>query len=221
MNPGRPDFTLCLITDRLSLPPGRDLLQTIEQALIGGVGAVQLREKDLSAAELFELALPLRALTRRHGATLLINDRIDVALAVEADGVHLGHGSLPATGARVLLGPQKLIGISTHQLDQIPLAARDGADFITFSPVYFTPSKAPYGAPQGIERLQSACRASAIPVFALGGIRLEHLDEVRAAGAHGIALISAIFAADDPATAACTLVNALNMRGFPASRSSL
>jgi thiamine-phosphate pyrophosphorylase len=217
MSADRPGFALYLITDRLALPPGRDLLKTVEQALTGGVRAVQLREKDLSAAELFDLAIRMRSLTRSHGARLLINDRIDVALAAEADGVHLGHGSLPPTRARALLGPQKLIGVSLHQLDQIPAAAQDGADFITFSPVYHTPSKAAYGAPQGIERLREACRASRIPVFALGGIRAEHLEEVQAAGAYGIALISAIFAAADPAAAARTLLSSLHTRTVPPS----
>ena len=202
MTSDRPGFDLYLITDRLTLPPGRLLLDTLEQALIGGVRAVQLREKDLSASELFELAMKMRSLTRRHEARLLINDRIDVALAVKADGVHLGHHSLPADQARALLGPRKLIGVSTHQLEEIPVAAQNGADFVTFSPVYQTPSKASYGPPQGLERLQSACRISSIPVFALGGIRLDRVQEVRDCGAHGVAVISAIFAAADPSGAA-------------------
>lgn len=196
------DFDIYLITDRLSLPPERLLLDTLEQALDGGVRAVQLREKDLSAKDLFELAVKIRALTRRYDARLLINDRIDVALAVDADGVHLAHNSLPVALARELLGPHKLIGVSTHQLDEIHTAARNGADFLTFSPIYQTPSKIAYGPPQGLERLRHACQISSLPIFALGGIRLDRIHEVRAAGAHGAAVISAIFSAADPSGAA-------------------
>jgi thiamine-phosphate pyrophosphorylase len=210
MTADRLGFNLYLITDRRVIPSGPSLLETVEQALIGGVRAVQLREKDLPAAELFELAVRMRSLTRRYEARLLINDRIDVALAAEADGVHLGHHSLPTARARELLGPLKLIGVSIHHLDQIPKAIREGADFLTFSPVYYTPSKAAYGAPQGVERLKAACQASSIPVFALGGIRLENLQELRAAGARGIALISAILAAPDPSASAHALLSALS-----------
>jgi thiamine-phosphate pyrophosphorylase len=208
------DFCLYLITDRLSLGPGGNLLKAVEQALLGGVPAVQLREKDLSACELFELAVGMRTLTRRYGARLLINDRVDVALAAEADGVHLGHHSLPVENVRKLLGPEKLIGVSTHRLEQILPAARGGADFITFSPIFHTPSKAGYGPPQGIERLRSACRTSPIPVFALGGIQLEKLDGIGAAGAHGIALISGIQSAADPCSAARALLDSLKALNF-------
>jgi len=192
------DFNLYLITDRQLVPAGRTLLQTIELALIAGVRAVQLREKDLTAGELLPLARELRALTRQHGARLLINDRIDVALAVQADGVHLGGHSLPVEVARKLLGPQRLLGVSTHRVDEILRAAEQGADFVTFGPVYATPSKAAYGQPVGIDALREACRLSPLPVFALGGIDLLTAREVRSAGAFGVALISAIIAADDP-----------------------
>lgn len=195
------DFNLYLITDRHQVPAGRTLLQTIETALAAGVRAVQLREKDLTAAELLPLARELRALTRQHGARLLINDRVDVALAVEADGVHLGGHSLPPDLARQLLGPRRLIGVSTHRTDEILRAAEMGADFVTFGPVFATPSKAAYGQPVGIDALAEACRLSPLPVFALGGIDSLTAREVRRAGAQGIALISAIIAAPDPASA--------------------
>lgn len=202
-------FRLYLITARHVLTKERSLVEAVERALRGGVRAVQLREKDLPAAELFHLAGQLRSLTRRYAARLLINDRIDIALAVEADGIHLGAGSLPVAEARRLLGPQKLIGYSAHRLKELSSAESSGADFATFSPIYHTPSKAAWGPPQGIERLRQACRASRLPVFALGGIRQEHLPEVLAAGAHGVAVISAILAAADPTEAAKALTRAI------------
>jgi thiamine-phosphate pyrophosphorylase len=214
MTVDRPGFVLYLITDRLALGSGDNLLKVVEKALRGGVRAVQLREKDLPTRELVELASQMRDLTRRYRARLLVNDRVDVALAVGADGVHLGHQSLPVAEVRRLLGPEKLIGVSTHQLEEILPAAFQGADFLTFSPVYFTPSKACYGPPQGLERLQSACQTSPIPVFALGGIRPEKLPELRAAGASGIAAISAILDAKDPCSAASNMLEALAGAGF-------
>ena len=192
------DFTFYLITDRHQVPPDRTLVQTVEAALQGGVRAVQLREKDLSAAELLPLARELRDLTSRYRARLLINDRIDVALAVAADGVHLGGHSLPAAVARHLLGPQRLIGVSTHHPAEIAAAAAGGADFVTFGPVFATPSKLAYGLPQGLEALRLACQNSPLPVFALGGIKPCHLVALHSAGAAGAAVISALMAAPDP-----------------------
>lgn len=206
----RVDFNLYLITDRLGLPPGRDLLETVAAALAGGVRAVQLREKDLSPRELYPLATELRALTRQHGARLLINDRIDLAQAVAADGVHLAGTSLPTVAARRLLGPEALIGVSTHQLDEILQAGRDGADFATFGPVYPTPSKAAYGPPLGLDPLRAACSVSPLPVFALGGIKTTHIPALLEAGVAGIGLISEIFSASDPQQAAAFLCRQLN-----------
>jgi len=197
------DFALYLITDRRQTPDGH-LLPAVRRALEGGVRAVQLREKDLPAAEFYPLAGELRSLTREFGARLLINDRVDVALATGADGVHLGGHSLPAADARRLLGPDKLIGVSTHRIEEIRTAEENGADFVTFGPVWFTPSKAPFGNPVGLDRLREACAASSLPVFALGGIKPERVAKALAAGAAGVALISAILAAVDPAAAANT-----------------
>ena len=206
------DFNLYLITDRRQAPPGFTLVDAVRAACEGGVRAVQLREKDLSAADLFPLALELRALTRQYGARLLINDRIDLALAVEADGVQLGGHSLPTAAARNILGPERLIGVSTHSLEEIAAASRGGADFVTFGPVYFTPSKAAYGKPAGLDLLEAACCASPLPVFALGGISPERVEPVVAAGAGGVALISAILAQREPASAARTFIALLEKR---------
>lgn len=203
------DFNLYLITDRKQVPSGRTLGEIVHCALRGGVGAVQLREKDLPAAELYPLALELRAITRDFGAKLLINDRIDVALAVAADGVHLGGHSLPVATTRRLLGPEKLIGVSTHRIEEIVGAAVAGADFVTFGPIYPTPSKAAYGPPLGLDALAAACAAPLLPVFALGGIRASQIEALRRHGCHRAAFISAILAAADPTSAAQKLRQAL------------
>lgn len=196
------DFSLYLITDRNQVADQHTLFSTVESALKGGVKAVQLREKDLSATELLPLAQDLRDLTRHYDARLFINDNIDIALAVQADGVHLGGHSRPTDVIRERVGQKLLIGISTHSKAEIKLAAEQGADFVTFGPVYATPSKAEYGAPQGLDKLVDACRNSSIPLFALGGITPARAIEVQHAGASGVALISAIIASPDPRAAA-------------------
>lgn len=196
------DFNLYLITDRNLVASGNTLISAIESALQGGVKAVQLREKDLSATELLPLAQKLRELTSRHDARLLINDHIDIALAVHADGVHLGGHSLPTDVVRAQVGTDMLIGVSTHSIVEITTATQLGADFVTFGPVYATPSKVVFGPPQGLSALSEACNISSLPVFALGGITLARAAEVQKAGASGIALISAIIASPDPRTSA-------------------
>jgi thiamine-phosphate pyrophosphorylase len=195
------DFSLYLITDRHQTA-GRPLLEVVEAALSGGVRAVQLREKDLSPAEQYELAWELRSLTSRFDARLLINDRIDLALAVEADGVQLGKGSLPVTAAR-RVAPDLLIGYSSHSVGEAAAALAKGADFATFGPVFPTPSKAAYGDPVGLGELGRIChQAVGDRVFALGGVKRDNLQQVVAAGCYRVALISDILAAPDPAAAA-------------------
>ena len=201
MFPVEADFRLYLITDR-RLVAGGDLPAAVERALGGGAWAVQLREKDLPARQLYDLARELRAITFRYGAKLLINDRVDVALAAGADGVHLGGASIPPGEARRLLGPKALIGCSTHSAEEAAEAEAGGADFVTFGPVYATPSKAAHGPPVGVEALRHACAAARVPVFALGGVGPRNAGEVVAAGAYGVAAISAVFAAEDPGEAA-------------------
>jgi thiamine-phosphate pyrophosphorylase len=204
------DFHLYFVSDRKNTA-GRPLRDVVHAALDGGVRAIQLREKDLGGAELYRLATDLRALTVRYHARLLINDRLDVALAVEADGVHLGQASFPVDVARRVLGASKIIGVSTHSLSEIDAAA--GADFVVFGPIYFTSSKAAYGAPQGLERLRQAVAHSPVPVVAIGGIKTRQTAEVLTSGAHGIAVISALSAAPDPAQAARELLERLGQQG--------
>lgn len=203
-----PAFDLYLVTDRTQTR-GRDLLWVVEQALEGGVNAVQLREKDLGGRDLFDLAEKARRLCERYHASLFINDRIDVALAVDAAGVQLGKTSLPIETARTLLGPEKLIGASIHSLEELTKAQKGGADFVLFGPVYFTPTKASFGAPQGLAALRNIVENSALPVYAIGGITSENTNAVRNLGARGIALIAAIISAENPKQTAHSIVRLL------------
>lgn len=195
------DFKLYLITDRkLFTPPQADhslLFTAIEEALKGGLKAVQLREKDLGTRDLLDMGYRMRELTKQHGAKLFINDRVDVALAVEADGVHLGQKSMPSYAVRDIAKDRLLIGVSTHSLEEAIGAEKEGVDFITIGPVYHTPSKAQYGEPIGIDTLRKVKAVVSIPVFAIGGIKLDKVREVTNAGADGVAVISAILASED------------------------
>jgi thiamine-phosphate pyrophosphorylase len=191
------DFRLYLITDRKLFRDNSSFYGAIEQALAGGVTAVQLREKDLATRELLDMAYRLRELTGRHGARLFVNDRVDIALAVRADGVHLGGSSLPAEAARRIAGEKFLIGVSTHGIEEAEAAEQEGADFITVGPVYETPSKMKYGKPLGPEILGKVKEKTSVPVFAIGGIKLQKVGEVLGSGAYGVALISAVLAAHD------------------------
>ena len=192
---------LYLITDRHQVQKGHQLLQVVEELLQAGVRMIQLREKDLSAAELYPLAKKLRSLTHKHDSLLLINDRIDLAQAIGADGVHLGGHSLPVKIARQILGPNTLIGASTHSTVEAESAQCQGADFITFGPVFFTPSKERFGAPVGIETLQTICKSCKVPVYGLGGIKANNTRETLQAGAQGVAMISALLSSPEPAQA--------------------
>jgi len=204
-----PDFDLYLVTDR-GMTQGRDLLWVLQQALDGGVKGIQLREKDLVGRELFFLAEAARKLTQRYHALLLINDRIDIALAVDADGVHLSTASIPIESARALLGRQQLLGASTHSLEEAQEAERSGADFVVFGPVYFTPSKASYGSPQGLAALKKVVEKLSLPIYAIGGIKLENIADTRRTGVRGVALISAVMSAADPENATKEILKLFN-----------
>jgi len=189
--------------------------------MAGGLRFLQLREKDLPTRELLFLAYTIRDLTFKSSARLLINDRIDLCLAVQADGVHLRANSFPARIARKILGETKLIGVSTHSLQEAQQAQEEGADFITLGPIYETPSKTGYGPPLGLDTLKAVRRQIKIPILALGGIKKERVREVLEAGADGIALISAILMADDPRQAATHLIHELEQHHGKATREHL
>ena len=201
-------FGLYLVTDRAQTR-GRPLLDVIKMALEGGAEAVQLRERDLSDLELYRLADQTRRLCDDFGAALLINDRIDVALGVDAQGIHLGGHSFPIREARRLLGMGRIIGASTHSVLEARMAEAEGADFVVFGPVHHTPSKARYGEPVGEERMHEAAAAVRIPLLAIGGVNAASVPRLLASGARGVAVISAIHAADDPREATREFVRSL------------
>ena len=203
-----PEFDLYLITDRRQTR-GRELPAVVEQAFEGGVKAIQLREKDLGGKELFALAERLKRLCSRYHASLFVNDRIDVALAVDADGIQLGSSSMPVGAARELVGDKKLIGSSTHSLKEASAAERAGADFLLFGPVYFTPSKAAYGKPLGLEPLKEVVEKISLPVYVIGGIKPENIGATKRAGARGVALVSAVMGAEEPCAASREILKLL------------
>ena len=203
------NFKVYLITDRkqAKIP----LPEAIKLALQGGVRAVQLREKDLPVRELIALSQELRTITKEFGASLFINDRVDVAVAVKADGVHLGHQSMPAKAVRKIVGNGMLIGVSTHSPEEAKNAEAGGADFITFGPVFATPSKSKYGAPVGITVLKELKNEINIPFYALGGVKSGNLLQVLDAGATGVAMISAIMAAEDIKKVSRKIIDAITI----------
>jgi len=188
---------LHLVTDR-SLSLGRSLVEVVREAVAGGVTCVQLREKDCSTREFLEEALLLKELLRPQGLPLIINDRVDIALAIGADGVHLGQSDLPILHARRLLGPDCLIGISAESLDDALEAEQQGADYIGISPVFSTPTKTDTAPALGLEGLRRIREQVRIPLVGIGGINLSNARQVIDAGADGVAVVSAIMSAESP-----------------------
>ena len=191
---------------------------TVAAALEAGVRIVQYRAKqqDVGIDDRQRLveALALRQLCHRHGALFLVNDRVDLALAVEADGVHLGQGDLPLAQARRLLGPGRLIGCSTHALPQLRQAVAEGCDYLGVGPVHATPTK-PGREPVGLAYVAAAAKECPVPFFAIGGIDGPNLPAVLAAGARRVAVVRAITAATDPRAASAALLQALAEAGEP------
>jgi len=196
---------LMLIVEVADATARRDV---IVAALAAGVDAVQLRDRRATGAALLAAARDLRELTHAHDATLLVNDRVDVALASGADGVHLPSDSFPSAAARRLLGPQARIGRSTHAAAEAEEALDEGADYVVLGPIFPTPSKEGFGPPLGVAALTALRRGSR--VLAIGGIDATNAGETRAAGAHGVAVIRAVLDAPDPAAAAQALRTAID-----------
>jgi len=202
------ELRLTLVTDR-SQTRGRDLVAVAGECLAAGLPAIQLREKDLGAAELAALCRRLLAPAQSAGATLIVNDRVDVALAVGVDAVQRTGTSLTVDDIRRIAGTRLRIGASVHSLGDAVDAELKGADWITFGPVYDTASKRAFGPPQGLARLKTVTGRLRVPVIAIGGITPERVGEVLDAGARGVAVISGILAADSPGDATRRFLKAL------------
>jgi thiamine-phosphate pyrophosphorylase len=187
---------LLVVTDRHQTN-GRPLVPLLQEVFKAGGPIVQLRERDLSARELVRLAREVQAVTASNRSQLLINDRIDVALALEGVGVHLRSNSLPVSVARQLLGAQRLVGVSVHTIEEAIQVESQGADYIILGPIYATPSKQMFGPPLGIHTLEKACRLVRIPVIGIGGVTAARAQQMRRAGAFGVAVITAILGATD------------------------
>ncbi|MDH5740251.1 MAG: thiamine phosphate synthase [Nitrospira sp.] len=200
------NFRLLLVTDRHQVR-GRSLSAALEH----GVQAIQLRERDLSTGELLSLAGDIQAIGRPGKVSLIINDRVDLAMALGLDGVHLRADSLPSHSVRQIVGPHRLIGVSTHSAEDACHASQGCADYVVLGPIFDTPSKRSFGPPLGLNLLAHVCRNSAIPVFAIGGITCERVGEVRQAGAHGVAVIGALLTRDDIGVAVREFTSALEV----------
>lgn len=201
---------LYLVTDR-PLALGRDLEWVVSEAVKGGVTLVQLREKDIDTREFVELARRLKALLSPSGVPLLINDRVDVALAADADGVHIGQSDMAYEDARRLLGPDKIIGLSVESVQDALAADATDVDYIAASPVYLTSTKTDTAAALGLEGVSEISGLSRLPLVGIGGMNLRTAADVIRAGADGIAVVSGIMSAPDPRKAAEELLKTVSL----------
>lgn len=197
-----PTPCLSLVTDR-NVTGGRDLEELVEAAVAGGVDLVQLREKELPAGDIYLMAKRLRAITRDK-ALLFVNDRVDIALATECDGVQLGESAMPTSAARGVCGAKLLIGRSVHSLEGAKRAEADGADLLVLGTIFPTGSH-PGAATGGIELVRVVAEEVSVPILAIGGINQDNVASVIRAGASGVALISAIFGSPNPQSASSAL----------------
>ena len=204
MKLGNVDYSLYLVTDR-GLSRGRSTLEIVSAAVNGGTTVVQLREKDCSTREFIEHALAIKEFLKDHGVPLIINDRLDVAQAVDADGVHLGQTDMPLGVAKRILGDSMIIGISAESLQDAIEAEAGGADYLGVSPIYATPTKTDTAPPLGLEGLREIRKAVKLPLVGIGGLTAKNAADVIRNGADGVAVVSAIVAADDPQAAARAL----------------
>ena len=194
------DYSLYLVTDR-SILNGRDLYNCVEESIEAGATALQLREKNTDSRDFYLLALSLKELTGRYNIPLIINDRLDIALAVNADGLHIGQKDLPVEIVRRIFGTGKLLGCSVSNVEEARQAEKAGADYLGAGPVYPTGSKSDAGPAIGPEGLREIISAVNIPVVGIGGIDSTNAREVKNCGAAGVAVISAILGSDKIAAA--------------------
>ena len=205
------DLSLYLVTDR-PLSGGRDMAWIVREAAAGGVTMVQLREKECSTAEFIQLARELKATLTPLGIPLIINDRVDVALAVDADGVHIGQSDMPYDTARQLLGKDKIIGLSVETMDEVIAANALDVDYIGISPVYATTTKTDTLTPFGLSGVDEVMRLSRHRCVAIGGMNRDTVGEVIAHGVEGVAVVSAIVAAPSPREAAAELAGIISTK---------
>lgn len=200
------DYGVYLITDR-SFLKGRSLKKVVEEAILGGVTLVQVREKNISTREFYNVALEVQEVTKHYKVPIIINDRIDIAQAIDADGVHLGQSDMPIKFARKILGKEKIIGISAGNVKEAIEAEEDGADYLGIGAVFYTGTKKDIETPIGIEGLKEVCNSVKIPSVAIGGVNETNFKEVLSTGVNGISVISAILGKDDIRQAAKNLIS--------------
>ena len=201
------DYTLYLVTDRGMLN-GANLYHAVREAIRGGVTLLQLREKDVSSSEFYNIAVEMKKLANSYQVPLIINDRLDIALAVDADGLHIGQEDLPLDIARKVLGPGKILGYSVSNLIEAEYGEKHGADYLGAGPVYHTGSKETATEPIGIDGIKRIKESVSIPVVGIGGIGMSNIVKVKESGIDGISVISAILARDDINAAARDLKKA-------------
>ncbi|MCQ2148500.1 MAG: thiamine phosphate synthase, partial [Bacteroidales bacterium] len=202
----REDLKLYLVTDR-DLAGDKDILDIVKEAVKGGVTIVQLREKDADTKVFVDLAIRMKEALKPYNVPLIINDRIDVALASDADGVHIGQSDMPYHIARKLLGPDKIIGLSCENMEQVIEANELDVDYIAISPVYSTPTKTDTSAPFGLDGLEKAMKLTRHPSCAIGGMNQRTIADVMKRGTDGVAVVSAIVCAEDPCKASKDLLD--------------
>ena len=198
------DYSLYLCTDR-RLMTSPTIEASVESALRGGTTVIQLREKDCSSREFYELGLRVKKITERYNAPLIINDRVDIALAVGAAGVHVGQGDLPCKVVREIVGPDMIVGVSAATLDEAVRAEQDGADYLGVGAMYATATKTDT-RPVSMEELLKIRAAVKIPIVVIGGINKQTLGNFKGTGVNGLAVVSAIVAQPDPEAAARELL---------------
>lgn len=196
-----PDWRVCVLTDA-RFSRGRSHTDVVRAAIAGGADAIQFRDKETSGRALYDAAAAIRRLCRETGVAFIVNDRVDIALASDADGVHVGQDDLSATVVRRLIGPDRILGVSATSLSEARAACAAGADYLGVGPVFEARGTKPDAAhPIGLQGLAAICAASTLPVIAIGGITAANARQVAGAGAAGVAVISAVVSADDIAAA--------------------
>ena len=200
------NWDLYLVTDA-KVYPGRSHVNEVEAAIAGGARVVQFREKQMNDRDMLNIGTTLRRLTAEADVDFIVNNRVDIALAVDADGVHVGQEDLPASLVRRLVGPKGIVGVSASTSEEAIKAERDGADYIGASPVFSTGTKTDAPRPTGLEGLRAMADAVNIPIVAIGGISVGNIDGVISAGADAVAVISAVVCAPDMVKASKELIS--------------